>query len=358
VVHFKQGIDMSLGGGQTQTPVADSNKYAQIMELMRRRNAMNNSTYTGGFNPYGSLASSTPQNTYDELARLQAVADANRRVGPQGGSELGVNPFGGLSAAQQAGYYAENPIMGKVTQTLQDIFGYTTLGALQKALDPTFVSNQSLIARGIDPSNLGYLGGILGSSTTAPTAAELSNPLSGGWGARDAGGGTTGSGFSGSGALSGSSTSADIGAVNSADVGGWGGRDAGGGTGGGQSPAGGGDGGRDAGGNTGSGGGSPAGGGDGGRDAGGNTGSDGGSPAGGGDGGRDAGGIGYYKGGKVTMNRLQGPNPMGPDDGYGALKDGEFVMNPNSVSKYGIDLMNAINNGKISKGKLRGLLEG
>ena len=34
---------MSLGGGETQSPVAGSNKYAEIMELMRRRNAMNNS---------------------------------------------------------------------------------------------------------------------------------------------------------------------------------------------------------------------------------------------------------------------------------------------------------------------------
>jgi hypothetical protein len=67
---------------------------------------------------------------------------------------------------------------------------------------------------------------------------------------------------------------------------------------------------------------------------------------------------GFYKGGKVTMDRLQGPNPMGPDDGYAGLKNGEFVINAKSVGKYGIELMNAINAGKILKGKLRGLLEG
>jgi hypothetical protein len=65
----------------------------------------------------------------------------------------------------------------------------------------------------------------------------------------------------------------------------------------------------------------------------------------------------FNKGGQVTMNRLRGPNPMGPDDGYGGLDDGEFVINAKSVGKYGIELMNAINAGKISKGKLRGLLE-
>jgi len=300
---------MSLGGGQTETPVAGSNKYAQIMELMRLRQAMTPQSYTGGFNAYTpTSASNGSSSNYDEILRLQALANANRGGGDRGNDALSSNPgWDAMTDAQKAGYYAENPTMGKITQTLQNLFGYTTLGAVQKALDPTFVSNQSLIARGIDPANLGYLGGVLGSSTTAPTAAEFSDPLSGGWGARDAGGGTTGSGFSGSGAAAGSSTSADVGAVNSADVGGWGGRDAGGGYGS--------------------------------------------TPSGGIDGSM------FNKGGKVTMDRLQGPNPMGPDDGYGGLKDGEYVINANSVGKYGIELMNAINAGKISKGKLRGLLE-
>ena len=66
---------------------------------------------------------------------------------------------------------------------------------------------------------------------------------------------------------------------------------------------------------------------------------------------------GFAQGGHVSMMHLQGPNPAGPDDGYGALKDGEYVINDKAVKKYGIELMNAINSGKISKGKLRGLLE-
>jgi hypothetical protein len=57
------------------------------------------------------------------------------------------------------------------------------------------------------------------------------------------------------------------------------------------------------------------------------------------------------------MMHLQGPDPAGPDDGYAALKDGEYVINDKAVKKYGIELMEAINSGKISKGKLRGLLE-
>jgi hypothetical protein len=175
---------MSLGGGQTQTPVAGSNKYAEIMELMRLRQAMTPQSYTGGFNAYTpTSASSGPSSNYDEILRLQALNNPNRfAVGDRGNDALSSNPgWDAMTDAQKAGYYAENPTMGKITQFGQNLFGYTTLGALQKALDPTFVSNQSLIARGIDPANLGYLGGILGSSTTAPTAAEFSDPLSGGW---------------------------------------------------------------------------------------------------------------------------------------------------------------------------------
>jgi len=65
----------------------------------------------------------------------------------------------------------------------------------------------------------------------------------------------------------------------------------------------------------------------------------------------------YAQGGHVSMQHLLGPDPAGPDDGYAALNDGEFVINDKAVKKYGIELMHAINSGKISKGELLGLLE-
>jgi hypothetical protein len=66
---------------------------------------------------------------------------------------------------------------------------------------------------------------------------------------------------------------------------------------------------------------------------------------------------GFAQGGYVSMQHLGGPDPMGPDDGYAALKDGEYVINDKAVNQYGIELMNLINSGKISKGELLGLLE-
>ena len=59
----------------------------------------------------------------------------------------------------------------------------------------------------------------------------------------------------------------------------------------------------------------------------------------------------------IDKSRMVGPNPIGPDNGFASIQDGEFVMNRKATQKYGIELMNAINSGKISKGKLSGLLE-
>jgi hypothetical protein len=67
------------------------------------------------------------------------------------------------------------------------------------------------------------------------------------------------------------------------------------------------------------------------------TGEFGGSPA-------DAADLGYNQGGMVTPDRLMGRAPA-PDDGYGALQGGEYVITKAAVEKYGKRLLDAINNG-------------
>ena len=55
-------------------------------------------------------------------------------------------------------------------------------------------------------------------------------------------------------------------------------------------------------------------------------------------GGVDAGagrGSEWYMGGPVTKDRLIGPNPPGPDDGYGSLKHGEHVLTAEEVEAAG-----------------------
>lgn len=52
----------------------------------------------------------------------------------------------------------------------------------------------------------------------------------------------------------------------------------------------------------------------------------------------------YAKGGMVDARHLKGRAPA-PDDGYGALQGGEYVITKAAVEKYGKRLLDAINNG-------------
>lgn len=67
-------------------------------------------------------------------------------------------------------------------------------------------------------------------------------------------------------------------------------------------------------------------------------------------------GEGLATGGKVSKRHLAGPNPTGPDDGYAALKLGEYVIKQSSVDKYGTEIFDRINQGKISKKAMNSLL--
>lgn len=58
------------------------------------------------------------------------------------------------------------------------------------------------------------------------------------------------------------------------------------------------------------------------------------------------GGGEYNKGGKVTRNRLGGPNPDGPDDGYAALDVGEYVIKADAVKRHGSKALKALNEGR------------
>jgi len=78
----------------------------------------------------------------------------------------------------------------------------------------------------------------------------------------------------------------------------------------------------------------------------------------GGDYGGDAYGGSYQfaKGGMVNMNP-QMRNPPGPDDGYAALDNGEYVIRKSAVKKYGSNIFEQINAGQIPARRLKSLLE-
>ena len=79
------------------------------------------------------------------------------------------------------------------------------------------------------------------------------------------------------------------------------------------------------------------------------TGYSGGTTGAGNEGGGIGAGEGLAQGGKVNRNHLTGPDPKGPDDGYGALQGGEYVIKKAAVRKYGEGMLGKINSGKFSK---------
>lgn len=56
----------------------------------------------------------------------------------------------------------------------------------------------------------------------------------------------------------------------------------------------------------------------------------------------------FNQGGMVRLKDLLGKAP-GPDDGYGALQDGEFVIKKDAVKRYGVKMLEQINRRKIAK---------
>lgn len=64
--------------------------------------------------------------------------------------------------------------------------------------------------------------------------------------------------------------------------------------------------------------------------------------------------VGYKKGGKIRS--LLGPNPNGPDEGYAKLQRGEYVIRRKAVNKYGEDFLEALNEARMPKEKLKSLL--
>jgi hypothetical protein len=64
--------------------------------------------------------------------------------------------------------------------------------------------------------------------------------------------------------------------------------------------------------------------------------------------------LSYEKGGKIRS--LLGPNPDGPDEGYAKLQRGEYVIRRKAVNKYGEDFLEALNEARMPKGKLKSLL--
>ena len=269
-----------------------------------------------------------------ELARLAMILTARQpnrdfmqSIPGGGGSERSANPaWDAMSNAQKADYYSNNPTMAAITQGLQKGFGLTSYGMLQNALAPDFVAEQASVARGIDPATGLQVGGYGSRQAPDLQSFDIATPTPTGLYGDQYAGETAPKANSFVESLFNSilpSSSVSLGTpapvetkeatptARSAAESGYLGLDTGAGVGYG-----------------------------GGADAPGAN-ADG---FGGGDAGFGGGSQAFNQGGMVDAENLMGQAP-GPDDGYGALQGGEYVIKKAAVDKYGQAMLDAINNG-------------
>ena len=247
------------------------------------------------------------------LTARQPNRDFMQAIPGGGGSERSANPsWDAMSNAEKAAYYSANPTMAGITQFGQKALGMTSYGMLQNAMFPNFVAEQQAIAQGF-PSVEAYSGSRnFGKESSLPAGGVVSpgmpkansfveslfnsilpsSSVSLGTPAPVQDLQATPNPYAGENPALSSTGSGFAGA----DVG------VGGGFTGGVA-----------------------------------TGDSGGSPA-------EASDLGYNQGGMVDAENLMGQAP-GPDDGYGALQGGEYVIKKAAVDKYGQAMLDAINNG-------------
>jgi hypothetical protein len=323
-----------LGQSQAATPYSQVgvSPYQQIMGRM----PLLQNPYAGVSGGYNNFQGGYNPNMYSNAPRAIGQLGFGGGGGGGGSEPAAPSAWSSLTPAEQAAYYAANPTMSTITQLGQKAFGYTGLGALQKAMQPGFVNEQSLIAMGVNPAayqsakesfRASEIGAMNAAAEAAANAAMNAQSMQSMQDAYNADMAAASGGFGGYGGYGGyGGTSSDTGVGNPGE--------SGGGSYGGTSS------------DTGSG----------------NPGESGSSDSSsGGDGtssgaGTDSGGDGWAKGGKVTKSRLKGPDPKGPDEGYGALLSGEYVIKKSAVKKYGAGLLDMINAGKIPAKKMKSLL--
>jgi hypothetical protein len=302
--------------------------YQQIMGRM----PLLQNPYAGVSGGYNNFQGGYNPNMYSNAPRAIGQLGFGGGGGSGGGDYTPTpSDWSNKTDAERAAYYSANPFMASVTQLGQKALGFTSLGALAKAMNPDLYNREGLITMGVNPAayqsakesfRASEIADMNAAAEAAANAAMNAQSMQSMQDAYNADMAAASGGFGGYG---GTSSDTGVGNPGESDSGGYGGTSS----------------------DTGAG----------------NPGESGSSDSnsGGGDGtssgaGTDSGGDGWAKGGKVTKDRLKGPDPKGPDEGYGALLSGEYVIKKSAVNKYGTGLLDMINAGKIPAKKMKSLL--
>jgi hypothetical protein len=117
---------------------------------------------TPTMNPYGSVSGGYDPSfqggydpsLYSRLTRSGLINTGGGGGGGGGGSDYSdPNPaWSNMTQAERAAYYAANPTMASVTKGLQGLFGNTLYGKIQNYFNPNFVTEEGLIAMGVNPA--------------------------------------------------------------------------------------------------------------------------------------------------------------------------------------------------------------
>lgn len=142
---------------------------------------------TGKYTPVNAATaaiSDVPKYIYDPITQRYTLDTSTEKkkqeedVYPSGsgeGNDPSTKP--GVSGAEKAAFYSANPAIGQVARGAQALFGLTSLGALQAALDPDLGMRENYATYGFNPDLASY-GGASFAEQNAMQAA-LSSPNTG-----------------------------------------------------------------------------------------------------------------------------------------------------------------------------------
>ncbi len=139
-----------LGQSQGVTPSSQVgvSPYQQIMGRM----PLLQNPYAGVSGGYNNFQGGYNPNMYSNAPRAIGQLGFGGGGGGGGSEPAAPSDWSNKTDAERAAYYSANPFMASVTQLGQKALGFTSLGALAKAMNPDLYNREGLITMGVNPA--------------------------------------------------------------------------------------------------------------------------------------------------------------------------------------------------------------